>query len=105
MFLSKNHFQDDKVKISTSKSASKFENAPILSTHHKFVQALILTKIWDFSHFLRAKTKGIPPIFSFDATSTLEYRINIPSGINVPPSPFLKIDKHTPGNSNLNVTN
>ena len=75
MFLSKNHFQDDKVKISTSKSASKFENALILSAHHKFVLALILMKIWDFSYFLCAKTMGIPPTFSFDTTTTS--RVNI----------------------------
>ena len=70
MFLSKNHFQDDKVKISTSKSASKFENALILSAHHKFVLALILMKIWDFSYFLCAKTMGTLPTFSFDTTTT-----------------------------------
>ena len=29
---------------------------------------------------------------------TLEYGINIPSGINVPPSTFFKINKHTPLN-------
>ena len=80
MFLSKNHFQDDKVKISTSKSALKFENALILSAHHKFVLALILMKIWDFSYFLCAKTMDIPPTLSFDTTTTSN---------NEPPNAFI----------------
>ena len=70
MFFCKNHFQDDKVKISTSKSASKFEYALILSAHLKFVLALSLMKMWDFSNFLCAKTMGIKPTFSFDTTTT-----------------------------------
>ena len=53
-----------------SKSAPNFENALFLSAHHKFVLALILMKIWDFSYFSSTKTMGIPPTFSFDTTTT-----------------------------------
>ena len=70
MFLSKNHHEDDKVRISPSKSVPNFENALFLSAHHKFVLALILMKIWDFSYFSSTKTMGIPPTFSFDTTTT-----------------------------------
>ena len=70
MFLGKNHYKDDKVRISPSKSAPNFENALFLSAHHKFVLALILMKIWDFSYFSSTKTMGIPPTFSFDTTTT-----------------------------------
>ena len=75
MFLGKNHYEDDKVRISPSKSAPNFENALFLSAHHKFVLALILMKIWDFSYFSSTKTMGIPPTFSFDTTTTS--RVNI----------------------------
>ena len=70
MFLGKNHYEDDKMRISTSKSAPNFESALFLSAYHKFVLALILMKIWDFSYFSSTKTMGIPPTFSFDTTTT-----------------------------------
>ena len=32
----------------------------------------------------------------FAQQGTLEYEISVPSGINVPPGKFIKINKHTP---------
>ena len=70
MFLGKNHYEDDKVRISPSKSAPNFENALFLLAHHKFVLALILIKILYLSYFSSKKTVGIPPTSNFDTTTT-----------------------------------
>ena len=71
IFLGKNHYEDDKMRISPSKSAPNFENALFLSAHHKFVLALILMKIWDFSYFLCAKTVGILPQWAYHPSLVL----------------------------------